>query len=222
MKYLYRLLSLAQRVLNILKIFFGGSRGRVMVFHEICKDSSCDQNSCCCSLHSFERYIQECKHNVCTLDKMLQEHNSNNVVITFDDVPASVYENAYPLLCALNVPFTLYVSPSFLDKDGFISTSQLLEMSSNPLCTVAAHTMTHPQLRKTKDVWFEIYNSKMALEGIAGKEVVHLAYPYGRADSVGRLARRYAQKSGFKTAVCTIPTKVPKNYNSWYIPRMTL
>ena len=54
MKYLYRLLSLAQRVLNILKIFFGGSRGRVMVFHEIFKDSSCEQNSCCCSLHFLE------------------------------------------------------------------------------------------------------------------------------------------------------------------------
>ena len=82
--------------------------------------------------------------------------------------------------------------------------------------------MNHPILRESKDLWSEIYDSKIYIEQIIGKKVHHLAYPYGRADSVGKQVRQCAKATGFKTAVCTIPTKVPDRCDFWYIPRQTL
>lgn len=223
MRWASKLLSLMQRIYNIIIISAFGSKGQILVFHEICKDLDIiNFDSCTCSLSVFEQYVRRHKKNICSLDHLLQNGNSHSIAITFDDTPESVYLQAYPLMCELNIPFVIYISPKFLDEKGFLTRNQLQEMSANPLCTVGAHTMTHPKLKNVKNGFSEINDSKLYLEKIIGCEITHLAYPYGRADSVDNDVRRYAKLAGFKTAVCTIPTKVPQKYNCWYIPRMTL
>ena len=69
---------------------------------------------------------------------------------------------------------------------------------------------------------FDIYNSKIVVEKIVGYPIKHLAYPYGRADSISHNVRKEARKAGFETAVCTIPTYVPLSFNKWYIPRIAI
>lgn len=57
------------------------------------------------------------------------EQSADFYALTIDDVPEYFYHNAYPLLKEYGIPFTLFVNVSLLDKDGFITKEQLIEMS---------------------------------------------------------------------------------------------
>lgn len=218
-----RVLSLIQRHWNSTKIAIVGSKGTIFVFHEIDTENRYDvEPSSFCSVDMFRQVLAEHKEQFCSLDEFLTKSTDDSYVVTFDDVPESVYLNAYPILCEHQVPFVLYLSPKFIGKKGFLSVAQIQEMAKNPLCTIGAHTMNHVKLRLEANSYDDIYQSKVAIEAIVDKSVVHLAYPYGRADSISCKVRKEAKRAGFITATCTIPTKVSKWFNWWYIPRITV
>ena len=218
-----RACSLMQRLWNQMKIKVGGSKGTIFVFHEV--DTINRNNvepSSFCTIDLFKQLLENNRGEFCTLDDLLEAGKSESCVITFDDVPKSVFLNAYPLLCENNVPFVIYLSPKFIGKKGFLSVAQIQELANNPLCTVGAHTMNHTKLRLERDSFKDMYESKVTIERIIGREVNHLAYPYGRADSISRKVRWEAEKAGYKTATCTIPTQVPNTFDRWYIPRVAV
>lgn len=218
-----RVCSLIQRFWNQVKIKVHGSKGTIFVFHEV--DTINRNNvepSSFCTVDLFKQLLENNRGKFCTLDDLLETGKSESCVITFDDVPKSVFLNAYPLLCENNVPFVIYLSPKFIGKKGFLSVDQIKELANNPLCTVGAHTMNHTKLRLERDSFKDMYESKVTIERIIRREVNHLAYPYGRADSISRKVRWEAEKAGYKTATCTIPTQVPNTFDRWYIPRVAV
>ncbi len=218
-----RATSLLQRYYNRIKIALFESRGVIFVFHEVdTANRHGVESSCFCFVDTFRQLLVQYKGQFCSLDEFLTNDEGKKVVITFDDVPESIYTHAYPLLCEQQVPFVLYLSPKFIDKEGFLSVNQIKEMAKNQLCTIGAHTMKHTKLRMEIDSYDDIYQSKVEVETIVGKTVEHLAYPYGRADSVSRKVRNEARNAGFKSATCTIPTEVPKRFDRWYMPRVTV
>ena len=81
-------------------------------------------------------------------------------------------------------------------------------MADDPLCTVGAHTVNHPMLKKVADeasVRAEMEQSRAVLDAALGKRPEHLAYPVGDATSAGSREFRIAAELGFKTAVTTRP-----------------
>ena len=133
------------------------------------------------------------------------------VSLTFDDGFLDTYTTAYPLLKQLKVPFCVYMTSDFYrgtarpqwDRDAkMINIEQLLEMSSDPLCTIGAHTCSHPRLSglTKEEQWREIKECKKDLEQVLGKEVRHLAYPHG---DYNQTTVDIVTELGFKTAVTT-------------------
>ena len=47
-------------------------------------------------------------------------------LITFDDIPESVFTNAYPILKKYNIPFTIFVAIKYIGEKGFISKEQFV------------------------------------------------------------------------------------------------
>ena len=212
-----------QRYWNKSKITIVGSKGTFFVFHEVDAENRHNvEPSSFCSIDLFKKVLKEHESKFCSIDEFVDSDCKNKVVVTFDDVPKSVYVNAYPLLCELNIPFVIYLSPKFIGQNGFLSVVQIKEMAANPLCTIGSHTMKHVKLRMENDSYDDMHDSKVAVEEIIGKPVYHLAYPYGRADSISCKVRKEAKMAGFKTATCTIPTKVAKCFDKWYIPRVAI
>ncbi len=83
-----------------------------------------------------------------------------------------------------------------------LSWAQLEELSRDPLVTIGAHTLTHPDLtRSSRDVLEnELRRSKLLLERRLGRPVVHFAYPYG---SYGDRERRAVIAAGYASATST-------------------
>lgn len=145
------------------------------------------------------------------------------VMVTFDDVPSSVYYNAYPIMKEMEVPFTLFVTSSFIDCEGYLSAEQLYEMSTDHLCTIGAHTLTHPRLRDCRDLNTEFLQPKIQLERIVSKPVEYMAYPYGRVNTVSRKAIRMAgriYKGAFSTVDCKISDFTVKK--QFFLPRIPI
>jgi peptidoglycan/xylan/chitin deacetylase (PgdA/CDA1 family) len=88
-----------------------------------------------------------------------------------------------------------------LDWDG------LRALASDPLCSIGAHTLTHPLLgpQPAAVARHEIAESKRLLENGLQQEIRHLAYPVGDPVAAGVREFRLAAELGFTTAVTTRP-----------------
>lgn len=132
------------------------------------------------------------------------------VCVTFDDGYRDNYTLAYPLLKRLGVPFTVYVTTGFIDNrlpmwwfhDECLgmSTEELKAIDADPLCTIGAHTVSHPKLDSLtrEEQYREIADSKQTLEALLGHNIKHFSFPHG-AHSANTLY--ICRQLGFLTVV---------------------
>jgi peptidoglycan/xylan/chitin deacetylase (PgdA/CDA1 family) len=83
----------------------------------------------------------------------------------------------------------------------------LRRLAADPLCTIGAHTLTHPMLAKhpPEIAAAEIAGSKQRLESELQLDIRHFAYPVGDPGSASERDFILAAKAGFETAVTTRP-----------------
>ena len=206
--------------------------GIVLMYHHL-SDIHMDNELDCCQhtteefLHSLEM-VEERGYQFVSLEESLllmkKKSHQKFVVVTFDDVSSSMYNIAYPLLKKRNIPFTLFITIDYVDKQGFLSREQIMEMSQDLLCTVGAHTKTHPFLRKSKDTDTELVAAKKCLEDLIGKQVKAMAYPYGKYSSVSKNIMKKTKAAGYDCAYGTIDAPITDmTAQEWYfLPRMIL
>lgn len=153
------------------------------------------------------------------------------VCLTFDDGYQDNYDIAYPLLKRLEVPFTVYVTTGFIDnrlpmwwypgeKLG-INTESLKMLDADPLCTIGAHTISHPRLDTLSldDQQKEIIQSHQELEALLGHAVHHFSYPHGayNADTL-----TIVKQQSFRTALCAWGGTVRQGAKPLLLPRIEL
>ena len=156
---------------------------------------------------------------------------STFICLTFDDGYRDNYTLAYPLLKRLGVPFTIYVTTGFIDNRSpmwwyageqlGLSTEELKALDADPLCTIGAHTMTHPKLDTlTREQQYqEISTSRQALEAILGHEIKHFSFPHG-AHNADTLA--ICRELGFHTVVQSWGGPLRRSEHPEVLPRINI
>ncbi len=88
-----------------------------------------------------------------------------------------------------------------------LSWDELRAFAGHPLVTIGAHTITHCILSNQREALalHELSISRARIEANLGREVAHLAYPYGDRAAAGPREYDLARRAGFKTAVTTRP-----------------
>jgi peptidoglycan/xylan/chitin deacetylase (PgdA/CDA1 family) len=103
---------------------------------------------------------------------------------------------------------------------------EIRELAADPLATIGAHTVNHVMLAKASDaeVHAELKAGREGLEAQLGREVAHLAYPYGGRDIVGTREFRLAAETGYRTAVTTRPGVLFPEHREQFmaLPRISL
>ena len=158
-------------------------------------------------------------------------NSSRFVCLTFDDGYQDNHDIAYPLLKRLEVPFAVYVTTGFIDNRlpmwwypdeqlGIISES-LKTLDADPLCTIGAHTVSHPRLDTLSldDQQKEIAQSRQELEALLGHPVHHFSYPHGayNADTL-----TIVKQQSFRTALCAWGGAVRRGATPLTLPRIEL
>lgn len=153
------------------------------------------------------------------------EQKDGFVALSIDDVPVSFYYNGYPLLKKYGIPFTLFVSCSLLNTEGYITEGMLQEMSKCDLCTVGSHGWKHDYYFKldASAARNDLESSKKRIEKIIGKTIDLYAFPYGSFYACGikhiKIVADY-YKYGFSTVAC--PITKPSLLPFYFLPRMNI
>jgi peptidoglycan/xylan/chitin deacetylase (PgdA/CDA1 family) len=106
------------------------------------------------------------------------------VAITFDDGYRDNLTVALPLLEKFNLPMTLFVAAGFVGREGYLSESELREISRHPLVTIGAHGLWHRHFNRLSrdDARFELVESRRLLTAMTHKPIDLLAWPYGECN----------------------------------------
>ena len=99
------------------------------------------------------------------------------------------------------------VDENAICRELCMSWDELKSFAADPLVTIGAHTVTHPNLAKQREdvALNELKTSRARIEAALGRPVLHLAYPYGDRAAAGPREFALAKAAGFKTAVTTRP-----------------
>lgn len=105
--------------------------------------------------------------------------------------------------------------------------AEIGRMAADPLCTIGAHTVNHPMLKKMPDekaARAEMEQSRAVLHAALGRKPEHLAYPVGDPTSAAGREFRIAAELGFKTAVTTRPGVLFKAHREYLtaLPRISV
>jgi peptidoglycan/xylan/chitin deacetylase (PgdA/CDA1 family) len=122
------------------------------------------------------------------------------IAVTFDDGFDDVLRVAAPILADRGVPFSTYVTTTFLDRPGYLTVGALRELALVPGATVGSHGVSHAPLTSCDDAALrrEVVDSRSELEQIVCAAVSSFAYPHGIVD---RRARDALAAAGYDVAV---------------------
>lgn len=220
--------GIVQRLISLLFTVGSNSKIKVFMFHQVTNNIvEWKDNEYCITADAFACFLEK------ALKKYKMEHIDNLIksvkdlgtyaFVTFDDAYACVYSEAVPILLDKKIPFTLFLTLDFIDKEGYMTTDMIKELSKNPLCTIGAHGKSHKMFRNMSydEAAFEIKNSKAVLSYITGREINLFAFPYGSIFACSMKSTAILKKEGYKLGFSTIKAPVNKRSikNRYFIPR---
>lgn len=196
------------------------NQGKVYMFHNV--DETNDIYSI--TKNDFESFLMWLLENkkIVDVETLIKERNKDNVVITFDDVYASVYKNAYPILKKYKVPYYTFVNNDLLNKDDYVTNKMVREMLNKSGCILGSHNLKH-ELSRFKDIELfkkEIKESKKKLEKTFDVEVKDFAFPYGSMYACSKENISEASKL-YKNVYMTYALPYNKDYVN-IIPRINI
>lgn len=220
LKFIYRLSGKICHLSYAFASKFFKSKGVIYMLHDI-SDNASEFSITEEQLESFLISVKE--QNVINL--LDWENETNFVAISIDDVPESFYTKGFSLFKRHNLPFTIFVSTELLDKPGYITSSQLREMSECKFCTVGSHGTIHDIYRKLKysEKLDFLKSSKEQLSDICHKPIELFAFPYGSYYACGYTDKKLVAdfyKYGFGTVNCMITSL--DNKRKYFLPRKNL
>lgn len=127
------------------------------------------------------RHLKSLGYSGISVGRLLEGIQPKQVVLTFDDGCETDVKVAAPVLHDLGFNATFYVTVGFLGRPGYMTESQLRDLSSCGF-EIGCHSMTHPYLPglDSDGLKLEISAAKNKLERILGKTVDHFSCPGGR------------------------------------------
>lgn len=156
-----------------------------------------------------------------------------SVWINFDDMDASIYKNAYPILKKHNVPATGFVITNRVGTKNFhnlnlITLDQLNEMKASGFWEFNSHTHDLHSLKKNKSLMVSASNIKLEndikksnsyLKKHFSNQNDSIAYPYGQISDKNITSLKNA---GIKYGYTLEDKAITPNDNNYYIPRILM
>lgn len=181
------------------------SCGTVLMFHDVYEEGASPREmGIAISAGNFVSLLDTLaqKHTFVSLKSYddILAMGAGDVVITFDDMFRSAYRNAVPALRERGIPYTVFLATGLLGQPGYITEDDLKELQDDPLCTVAAHSVTHRMFRFSPELLGE--EARQSAQRLGANL---FAYPYGSVYACSRRNQRDIEDSGlFSCAFSTL------------------
>jgi peptidoglycan/xylan/chitin deacetylase (PgdA/CDA1 family) len=165
---------------------------RILIYHQVGSGRTHEMNV---TTEAFRRQLDwmQSHGEIVSLEEAVKRRGEPNAdrlfVLTFDDGYRDVFVNAFPLMSAERIPFTLYLTSGPIENpEQFpawpgdpLTWHQVGSMIDSGLVTVGAHTHTHPDLRHLTEsaVIEELDRSNDLIGRHTGVMPEHFTYPKG-------------------------------------------
>ncbi len=144
--------------------------------------------------------------------------------------PVSAYENIADKVktfdgaeLRLFSEYLINVIPSSVDLSPYrlMDTKKLEYISTHPLITLGSHTLDHVSLRRmqTREILYQLKESKSSIEKLIGKKVDTIAYPYGSPSDYSSEVGAIAQQAGYDWGFTISDEVLQQPLNKMAIPR---
>ena len=179
---------------------------RVLMFHDInTDDSSSDLYSL--PLSRFDSGLRAIAQWAAEHTRSFVQFSSvprPGIAVTFDDGYKSTLTHAAPIFAALNIPFHIFLTQSYVAgvDERFLRPTDIRELCSIPGVSFGVHGVSHQRLTNLHpdQVRVEIQQSRDWLEQLIGKPVTSLSYPHGEFNST---VSTIVEECGVLSAACS-------------------
>ena len=179
----------------------------IMMYHHVTTEANEAEDVTPENFRKQMNYLKKNHYHVIRLDELVEKIKSGKplakktVVIAFDDGNEDNYTQAFPILKEFQFPAIFFVSPDFMNRDGFMTWEQVKEIKDANF-DIGSHGMTQaylPDLSR-QELKYEIMESKRILEEELNVPINYIAYPVGGfTDEVKALAKKAGYKAGLTT-----------------------
>lgn len=211
----------------------------ILMYHVIDEPGNRVEAQFCCTPERFReqmRHLREAGYSPIPVSRLADWVSGgaalpdNAVCVTFDDGPASLYENALPVLREFDIPATSFVIAERIGgyndwqvaegcpRRRLLSRDEILELHRNQV-EVGSHSSSHCFLpaASPEQIRREVAGSKAQIEDLLGIEVCGFAYPFG---GVTEAARDAVAEAGYRFACSTEPGKNRPTTNRFLLRRV--
>jgi peptidoglycan/xylan/chitin deacetylase (PgdA/CDA1 family) len=166
------------------------------------------------------RYLKSLGFQGVSVGDALTFTGERKFVITFDDGCETDLIAAAPILAKFAFGGTFYITVGFLGRRGYMSESQLRELSDFGF-EIGCHSMTHAYLPDldTAGQEREIVEAKLRLEHITGLTTDHFSCPGGRFD---QRVLNTARRAGYRTLATSLPFLNTQSTNLYALGRVAV
>lgn len=138
--------------------------------------------------------------------------------LSFDDGFRNIYQNAFPMLKELQIPFIIFVPTSIIEADWqtvknyslvttrnsgvieLMSWNELNEIISSGV-EIGSHTRTHKRfssMNSDEEFLNEILGSKMDIENKLGVDCKYISWPYGTLNDINNKSLKATRNAGYE------------------------
>ena len=123
-------------------------------------------------------------------------------VFTSDDGWSDTYDQLIPIAREYHIPFFLGIITDRLDIKGFVTKSQVQEISRDPLYTISSHSTSHREQDTMSETQEHdtMCESKSILETLIQKPVESYIYPVGK---MSKQSKQITKECGYQIAWST-------------------
>jgi peptidoglycan/xylan/chitin deacetylase (PgdA/CDA1 family) len=193
---------MAEIYYNSFKKFSRVIGNRTLIYHAFGSKLKHDTYGISIDIKKFEDHIRHISDHYKIINIYDSKHmHENTVSVTIDDGYKDNID-AIDILSKYNIPFTLFISPVFLNTEKYLSSDDVKNISLMGNSEIGTHGHTHTRLstldyEKQLD---ELSESKKILESLINSKIDCVSYPHGSYNSdtlelVKKTGYRYAASS---------------------------
>tara|TARA_B100001287_G_scaffold267483_1_gene262675 strand:- start:11257 stop:11982 length:726 start_codon:yes stop_codon:yes gene_type:complete len=179
---------------------------RVLIYHAFGSKLRHDTYGISINLNDFERHLKYLSDNYPITDINNFCEDETTISLTIDDGYKCTLD-AVNLLAKYNLPFSLFISTDFINKQDYLSDKDLIDVANMDISHIGSHCKSHMKLadlnRLTQKQ--EIIQSKEYIEELITKKIDRISYPHG---SFNNITIDIMSESGYEYGLCS-----KKNFN---------
>lgn len=219
-----KIYSLQQKIHEFIRNAGGKDGIPIFMVHHVNENAAENEKNLTIGTKEFRDFINvliDNNYKFLRPEEIERSFGSKSCMVTFDDVCKDAIENGIPFLEEKKIPYVCFVSPGFVDQEGYLNSNDLIILRNSGLCTIGAHSLHHKIFRNLAEQEKQEELAKSEHEILLDCQIKDFAFPYGSVYACDRASIKLAKKE-YTRVYSTLNCNMCENDLTRLFPRINL